>query len=198
MQTEPSSQTQSLSSNLHVALLHDQMVDKSGKLVTTSVTLIDVHDIARSCKTYGVANFFVAHPSQTMRALVRSVKEHWDGDFGSTYNPNRQDALGILSIVIDIDEALLQVERRTGKIPTLVATSARDGKGRLSYHEFRSVLEHSSDEQYLLLFGTGWGMSDDLLSRAQIILRPIYGPGTYNHLSVRAACAISLDRLRGR
>jgi hypothetical protein len=197
MQSIVSTQDQALNSNLHVALLHDQMVDKTGKLVTTSVTLIDVHDIARSCKTYGVANFFVAHPSQTMRALVRTVKEHWDGEFGSTYNPNRQDALGILSIVTDLDEAILQVERRTGKIPRLVATSARDGAGRLPYHEFRSVLE-SSDDQYLLLFGTGWGMSDILLSRTQIILRPIYGPGTYNHLSVRAACAISLDRLKGR
>jgi len=183
--------------NLSVALLHDKMVDKTGKLVTTSVTLIDVHDISRSCRTYDVAQFFVAHPSQTIRALVRTVKQHWDGDFGSTYNPNRQEALGVLSIVSDLDEAMVQVERRTGKIPKLVATSAHDGAGRPAYHEFREVLP-KTDEEYLLLFGTGWGMSDELLARADIILKPIYGPESYNHLSVRAACAISLDRLRGR
>ncbi len=182
--------------NLSVALLHDKMVDKTGRLVTTSVTLIDVHDISRSCRTYGAAQFFVVHPSQTIRALVRTVKDHWDGDFGSTYNPNRQDALGVLSIVTDLDEVIMQIERRTGKIPKLVATSARDGSRRVPYEEFRQTLAHSDDE-YLLMFGTGWGMSEELMQRADIILRPIYGPTQYNHLSVRAACAISLDRLQG-
>ena len=78
---------------LFVALLHDQMVDKTGRLVTTSVTLIDVHDIARSCRTFGAEALFVVHPAQTIRALVRTIKEHWDSDFASAYNPNRQDAL---------------------------------------------------------------------------------------------------------
>jgi hypothetical protein len=182
--------------NLSVALLHDKMVDKTGRLVTTSVTLIDVHDISRSCRTYGAAQLFVVHPSQTIRALVRTVKDHWDGDFGSNYNPNRQDALGVLSIVTDLDEVIMQVERRTGKIPKLVATSARDGESRVPYEEFRHTLAQS-DEEYLLMFGTGWGMSEELMARADIVLRPIYGPTQYNHLSVRAACAISLDRIRG-
>jgi hypothetical protein len=33
---------------------------------------------------------------------------------------------------------------------------------------------------------------------ADYTLKPIYGPVDYNHLSVRAACAIILDRLRGK
>jgi hypothetical protein len=188
--------TQQNRRNLNVALLHDQMVDKTGRLVTTSVTLIDVHDISRSCRTYGASQFFVVHPSQTIRALVRTVKDHWDGDFGSSYNPNRQDALGVLCIVTDLDEAIMQIERRTGKIPKLVATSARDGANRIAYEEFRHTLAES-DEEYLLMFGTGWGMSSELMARADIVLKPIYGPTEYNHLSVRAACAISLDRLQG-
>lgn len=188
--------TQQNRRNLNVALLHDKMVDKTGRLVTTSVTLIDVHDISRSCRTYGAAQFFVVHPSQTIRALVRTVKDHWDGDFGSSYNPNRQDALGVLCIVTDLDEVIMQIERRTGKIPQLVATSARDGENRIPYEEFRRTLAQS-DEEYLLMFGTGWGMSGELMARADIVLKPIYGPTEYNHLSVRAACAISLDRLQG-
>jgi hypothetical protein len=181
---------------LYVALLHDKMVDKTGKLVTTSVTLIDVHDISRSCRTYGVQGLFVAHPSQTMRALVRTVKQHWDTGFGATYNPNRQDALGVLSIASDLDEAVMQIERRTGKLPKIIATSARDGNDRISYQEMRLKLEQNQ-ESYLLTFGTGWGMSDELMERADYILKPINGPTPYNHLSVRAACAIILDRLRG-
>lgn len=183
--------------SLNVALLHDGMVDKTGKTVTTSVTLIDVHDISRSCKTYGVDSLFVVHSSQTMRSLVRTVKQHWDGDFGSQYNPNRQDALGVLSIASDLDEVLMQVERRTGKLPKIIATSARDGEDRISYGDMRRKIEQSEDS-YLVIFGTGWGMGPALMSRADHILKPIYGPTPYNHLSVRAACAIILDRLQGR
>lgn len=182
--------------SLNLALLHDGMVDKTGRTVTTSVTLIDVHDISRSCRTYGVESFSVAHPSQTMRALVRTVKQHWDGGFGATYNPNRQDALGVLQIVSDLDEALAQVEKRTGRIPKIIATSARDGDDRISYNEMRKTME-TSDDSYLLIFGTGWGMGPDLMARANFTLKPIVGPTPYNHLSVRAACAIILDRLRG-
>lgn len=182
--------------SLNVALLHDDMVDKTGRTVTTSVTLIDVHDISRSCRTFGVESFFVSHSSQTMRALVRTIKEHWDGDFGSTYNPNRQDALGVLSVVSSLDEALIHIEQRTGRLPKIIATSARDGSDRVSYEEMRKTLE-SSNDSYLLTFGTGWGMGPELMSRADIVLKPINGPTPYNHLSVRAACAIILDWLRG-
>lgn len=182
--------------NLYVALLHDKMVDKTGKMVTTSVTLIDVHDIARSSRTFGAGSLFVVHPSQTIRALVRAVKEHWDSGFGSTYNPNRQDALGVLSIVSDLDEAILQIERKTGHLPKLIATSAKDGKDRVSYSTMRSEISQT-DAPFLLMFGTGWGMSDELMERANYVLKPIDGPTGYNHLSVRAACAIILDRLAG-
>lgn len=183
-------------STLHVALLHDGMVDKTGKTVTTSVTLIDVHDISRSCRSYGVDSFFVTHSSQSMRALVRTVKKHWDGDFGSTYNPNRQDALGVLSIAQDLDEVLLQIERTTGRLPKIIATSARDGDDRISYADMRNTIS-TTTESYLLIFGTGWGMGPALMGLADYTLKPIYGPSNYNHLSVRAACAIILDRLRG-
>jgi len=188
--------TQQKQFSLNVALLHDGMVDKTGKTVTTSVTLIDVHDISRSCRTYGIDSLFVVHSSQTMRALVRTVKSHWDGEFGSRYNPNRQDALGVLSIASDLDEALLQVERRTGRLPKIIATSARDGDDRVSYGEMRTLMEESQ-ESFLVVFGTGWGMGPELMSRADYVLKPIYGPTPYNHLSVRAACAIILDRLQG-
>ena len=186
----------STASRFFVALLHDKMVDKTGRLVTTSVTLIDTHDISRSCRTYGAESLFVVHPAQTVRALVRTIKEHWDTGFGSTYNPNRQDALGRLSIVSELDEAILQVEQRTGMLPKLIATSARDGDDRVSYEAMKETMD-KAEQPFLLMFGTGWGMSDELMSRADYVLKPINGPTDYNHLSVRAACAIILDRLFG-
>jgi hypothetical protein len=48
------------------------------------------------------------------------------------------------------------------------------------------------------MFGTGWGMIDELIERADYYLDPIEGPVEYNHLSVRSACAIILDRLTGK
>jgi hypothetical protein len=50
----------------------------------------------------------------------------------------------------------------------------------------------------LLLFGTGWGLTEDVIARAHHRLPPIMGPGTYNHLSVRSAAAVILDRVCGR
>ena len=50
---------------------------------------------------------------------------------------------------------------------------------------------------YLLMFGTGWGMSEELLERSDYFLEPVSGPTDYNHLSVRSACAVILDRLLG-
>jgi hypothetical protein len=49
----------------------------------------------------------------------------------------------------------------------------------------------------VLVFGTGWGLTEEVLGRADDLLEPILGTGAYNHLSVRSAAAIILDRLRG-
>jgi hypothetical protein len=46
--------------------------------------------------------------------------------------------------------------------------------------------------------GTGWGLTEECFSAADFILEPIAGNGSYNHLSVRSAAAIMLDRLLGR
>ena len=53
------------------------------------------------------------------------------------------------------------------------------------------------DKPYLLLFGTGWGLTDEVMAMSDYILEPIRANSKYNHLSVRAAVAIILDRLFG-
>ena len=183
--------------NLNVVLLHDRMVDKTGKLVTTSLTLIDVHDISRSSKTYGVKKFFVAHPSAAIRKLARVMREHWQTGFGANYNPNRKEALEDVFLVSDLDEVISEIELSSGKFPRLIATSARPGGERLSFQALKDSLANSDDE-YLIMLGTGWGMSDELLARAEFFLEPILSHTEYNHLSVRSACAIMLDRLLGK
>lgn len=182
--------------DLSVILLHDEMVDKQKKLVTASLTLIDIHDIARSATTYCTQGLYIAHPAPLMRKLARTLKEHWEEGFGSTYNPNRKEAIGNVHIVSDLDEAITAIDKRSGKLPKLIATSARDGGKRISFDQGKELL--AGGDPYLLLLGTGWGMSEPLLKRADYFLQPVKGPGDYNHLSVRSACAIMLDRLVGR
>lgn len=180
--------------DLSVALLHDQMHDKQKALVTTSVTLIDIHDIARSSRTYGAKQVFISHPSPSMRKLARILKSHWVDGFGATYNPTRKDALENVNLVSDLDEAIQKIDLRTGRLPKLIATSARGGGKRVNFAEMRGLL-HGNTQPYLLMLGTGWGMCDALLERADYFLEPIDGPTDFNHLSVRSACAIMLDRL---
>ncbi|MCB0360308.1 MAG: hypothetical protein KDD44_11755, partial [Bdellovibrionales bacterium] len=136
-------------------------------------------------------------PTRALRSLARELSQHWLEGFGATYNPNRGEALGIVSIVSDIEDVLLDVEQRTKTRAKLVVTSAQPGKDSISYQSFRARL-HTSTDSHVLLFGTGWGLADEIMDRAELRLEPVYGPGEYNHLSVRGAAAIIFDRLRGQ
>ncbi len=182
--------------DISIALLHEGMIDKTGLDVTTSLTLNDIQDLARSSKTYGVKNLFIAHPSPHLRKLAHRLQTHWLEGFGSTYNLDRKDAINIVQVVSSLDEAIMNIDIRTGKRPKIIATSAHDGEDRSSYDQIKKEIM-AQNNPLLLLLGTGWGMSKELISRADHILKPINGPTEYNHLSVRSACAITLDRLLG-
>jgi len=182
---------------LAVALLHSPVVDKQGDIITSSITNIDLHDIARSACTYGVDSFYVAHPVKTMRRLVNRICTHWEQGFGAEYNPNRKQALRKISLVADLDDIILDIENKYGCLPRIIATSARKQGSNVSFAELSAILR-TQEEPHLLLLGTGWGLAEEIISRAQYMLEPISGPTDYNHLSVRAALAIMLDRLLGR
>jgi hypothetical protein len=184
-----------LSYDLSIALLHEGMVSRDGSIVTTSLTMIDVHDIARSAATYGVRTVYVVHPSPHLRSLARTLTTHWTTGYGSTYNPNRRQALGCVNVVASLDEMLLDLaDRSAGRAPRLLATSAKGGGDRMAFGEAFSLM-NKEENPFVLMLGTGHGMSEALLARAHYFLEPINGPTPYNHLSVRSACAIMLDRL---
>lgn len=182
--------------DLFLALLHHPVLDKNGQIVTTAVTNMDIHDIARSATTYAVRRFYVATPVRALRALSEKILEHWETGYGSTYNLTRKEALALVSIETDLDGVLLAVEHESGRRPLVVATSARAAPACIDYDALRQRLT-DDDDPYLLLLGTGWGLAPEVLARADLRLAPISGPSAYNHLSVRSAAAIILDRLRG-
>jgi hypothetical protein len=181
--------------NLSIALLHENMLDKNGTFVTTSITLLDIHDIARSVTTFGVSNYFVVHPSEEMRRIAKTIKSHWEFGFGATYNPNRKEALEHLYILSNFDDIIVHIEGKYNTQPVFVATSAKSGGEREPFNRFANTLRSNPDKHYVLLLGTGWGLSEMFLQKAQYFLEPINGFGDYNHLSVRSACAIMLDRI---
>ncbi|HAC80148.1 MAG TPA: hypothetical protein DCG06_07620 [Deltaproteobacteria bacterium] len=181
----------------YIALLHHPVVNRDGEVVTTSITNIDVHDIARSARTYDVDGFFIGHPVLGMRKLTERILWHWMEGHGATYNPTRGDALQFVRISSDLDQILAQVENETGALPTMIATSARPGIGTIGYPAMsREIAE--SETPFLLLLGTGYGLTSEILERCTRRLAPIDGASDYNHLSVRAAAAIMLDRLFGQ
>jgi hypothetical protein len=181
---------------LFVALIHYPVVDRNGRIVTSAITSLDLHDIARSSRTYGVAAFFVVHPVVDQREFAGRLLEHWETGHGRQFDSRRQEALGLIQLVTNLDEAIVAAERIAGARPLIVYTSARAGGG-LDYAQLRARLERSDGAPVMLLFGTGFGMAPALLERADLALAPVLGPGEYNHLSVRAAAGIILDRLRG-
>ena len=181
--------------DLFVALVHHPVYDKNRTVVTSAVTNIDVPDIARSCRTYGSAGFYVVTPVDALRGLVRRVMQHWEADEQRDYNPSRNEALALVRLEADLEGVGIDVERRYGCLPRLLATSARRHAAAVTFAEMREKLA-TDGPPWLMLLGTGSGLTDEVMERCEAVVEPIRGPGDYNHLSVRAAAAVLLDRLR--
>ncbi|HEY4121211.1 MAG TPA: RNA methyltransferase [Byssovorax sp.] len=181
---------------LAVALVHHPVLDREGQVVTTAVTNLDVHDFARSARTYGVTDVFVVHPIAAQRELVTRIRDHWTQGSGKKRIPDRADALELVRIVPSLDDAYAALGGRDHVEAWTTAASARGGP-LSSFAEARARL--AGEGTALLMFGTGWGLARELVAGAAVRLAPIRARADtgWNHLSVRAACAIALDRLAG-
>ena len=180
----------------YIALVHHPVVDKNGETIASAVTNLDLHDIARSCRTYGVKGYYVITPLQDQQVLVERILGHWLSGPGGTYNPKRRQALDLIRLKATFGEMLGDIQAAHECPPRTVVTTARPDMGNLSYQRLRAML--SGDKAPVVLaFGTAWGLSPAFMADADYILDPLVGSGTYNHLSVRSAVAIMLDRLLG-
>ena len=182
--------------DLYLALIHAPVYNKNMQIVATSITNLDIHDIARCAATFGLKRYYVVHPVETQRSLAQRIMAFWQEGFGAEYNPDRQQAFARVRLAVDLQEVREEIKQEQGHYPALVATDARKYSNTISYTAMRARLDQE-ESPVLLLFGTGWGLARELMESTDFILEPIYGPGEYNHLSVRSAVAIILDRLRG-
>jgi hypothetical protein len=172
-------------------------MNRNGEIVTSAITSLDVHDIARAARTYDVRTVFIVHPIPEQRTFAASVTDHWRFDFGRAHDSRRREALERVQIVTDLDEAIAAAEEIAGKRPLIVHTSAQT-VGGTSYAALREQMGMPDAPPLMLLLGTGFGMAPEVAARADIVLAPVLGPTDYNHLSVRSAAGIILDRLRGK
>ncbi|AAS95316.1 tRNA (guanosine(37)-N1)-methyltransferase TrmD [Nitratidesulfovibrio vulgaris] len=179
--------------NLYCALVHYPVVLKEKNSGATSLTNLDIHDIGRSSCTYGLGGFYVTTPLEDQRRLLDTLLRHWTLGPGSRSNPDRAEALGRIKGVDDVRAAIEDIARRTGQVPYVVGTSAK-GAGNATPASVRAMLE---ERPVLLVFGTGHGLAPEVLEGCDAILRPLRWMDGYNHLSVRAAAAIIMDRLLG-
>ncbi|MGD8863139.1 MAG: RNA methyltransferase [Myxococcales bacterium] len=189
-----------MTSPVYCALVHHPVRDRAGETVTTAVTTLDVHDIARSARTFGLRGYYVVTPIEAQHALTRRILEHWDSGAGRRRMPERHEALSICHPVATLQDAVADVTRREGQPPRLWTTAARSSELELlSFSRGREELA-ASRVPTLILFGTGHGLADSVLAESDALLEPIAGAGEggYNHLSVRSAAAIVFDRLLGR
>ena len=181
---------------IFVALVHFPVYNKARQLVTSSLTTLNLHDLARVTVTYGTCGLYIVTPLRRQQELANDVIAHWTEGYGSVYNPSRAEALRHLCVVDTLEEVERDIIKRCGIIPYYIATDARPFSGCVSYAELRKKL-WDPGAVFLLLLGTAWGLSEELIRHCKYILAPIYGPTPYNHLPVRVAAGVILDRLLG-
>ena len=181
---------------LYVALIHYPVVNKNGETIASALTNLDLHDISRAAKTYGLEAFLVVTPLEDQKDLVEKIISHWTTGIGAEYNPKRRSALELIRIYDSFPEALDRIAAVEGCYPITVATSARKYPSSISNEELRTML--TNGKPHVLILGTAWGLTEEFISRTDFVLEPIVGKTGYNHLSVRSAAAILFDRLMGK
>lgn len=181
---------------VYVALIHYPILKKDRTIVSTAVTNFDVHDISRSCKTYNIKKYFLVSNLPAQRKIVERVIDYWVNGHGGEFNPNRKQALEIFEIEHYLEDVIERIEEIEGEKPKIVFTSAKARKNVVTYEKLKDIIR-TCQAPILILFGTGWGMPEEIREISDYDLEPIKANSEFNHLSVRAAVAITLDRLIG-
>ena len=178
-------------SRLAVALVHHPVVNRRNEVVASAVTNLDLHDIARTCRTFGVGRFFVVTPIKEQQKIVGQIVEHWVHGYGSLHNPDRCSAFQLVETVDDLETAKERWSLEQSRPARIIITSAKSRQG-LNGQDCRALLE---EEPLLLVLGTGSGLAPEITGRNFGTFQSIPGVADYNHLPVRAAAAIILDRI---
>ncbi len=178
---------------MDIVLVHHPVVNKVGDIIGSAVTNLDIHDIARAGKTYGVDNYYIVTPYEDQQKLVTEILRHWKTGHGASRNPARKAALEHVELADNLETVVERITKKRNCIPLIISTSARIQEKTIGYNDVRVKI--NDNQAILLLFGTAHGLAPQAMKMANHCLPPV-GAGTgYNHLSVRSAVSIILDRL---
>lgn len=178
--------------NLYVVLIHFPVMNRKEMPIGSALTTIDMHDIARASKTFGVKGFYVVTPFADQADLAEQVIAHWTKGVGGELNPSRKEALELIRVAATFEEAVQRIQKKEKKAVVTVATSAKALEGAITTTTLKQKLASTA---HVLVFGTAWGLADELIDTCDVKLEPITGQKAYNHLSVRSAASIYLDRI---
>ncbi len=182
-----------LQARTHLALVHHPVLDRTGKVITSALTNFDIHDLARSAMTFGLAGYHIVTPITSQREKAAYIATLWMDD---AQGEHRAQALQLVRTADSIESVIAGLGN-----PIVVASSARADAFPTARRQ--SAAELVADlglegPPVLLLLGTGWGLAESLIPSVSRVLAPIDGDSDWNHLSVRSAGAVLLDRLFGR
>lgn len=184
--------------NLSFCLVHHPVQIERKKEGISSLTNLDIHDIARISASYGMGLLYVVTPLQDQRLLLQNLLRHWTLGRVAQNHPDRARALRYVRVVASIDEAIEQATLERGIRPYLAASSASWSHGNkgcapVTPGYIKNVL---GQKPVMLFLGTAQGLADSVIKRCDRQLRPLRFLD-YNHLSVRSAAAIIADRILG-
>ena len=182
---------------LFMALVHYPVYNRKKQVVATAITNLDIHDIARASKSYGVEGLFIVNPMERQHWLLERIVRHWKEGLGAKANPVRKEALSLVEPVRFLEDAVSRVEELCGSTPVVIATSAKTRANTIGYSALKEILAGEDETPHMILLGTGWGLTEEVIRQAGYVLKPILDGSAYNHLSVRSAASIMLDRLLG-
>ncbi len=186
-----------LSRGAYVLLACAPVRDRGGERGVAAVTPPDLHDLARTCRTYGVRRLLVATPVSAQREMARRIVEHGTAGSLGTVHPDRPEALRPVKTFPGIRQALGWVASKEKARPYVVGTAAKRRAGAEHWIRIKQELL-SRDAPLVLLFGMAWGLHEEAFAHCDAVLSPLLGGGgEYNHLSVRSAATAILDRLFG-
>ncbi len=182
----------------YVALMHNDVILKAfNKVGNTSITSIDIHDISRSSATYGIENVFLVSALKDQHAILEKFLDFWMSSEGKKYNTTRFEAIKKVVPAFDFDQVVEVIYNKEGKKPIIIATSAKIQSEVKSLDYYSQEVIWKQDRPVLFVFGTGQGLSSEFLQKCDYLFGPINGLIDYNHLSVRSAVSIVLDRWLG-
>lgn len=183
-----------MNKNVFIALLHHPVYNKDGDIITTTVTNYDLHDISRAARTYGINKYYVINHLKSQQSLVNRMRDYWTSGFGADYNNTRHEAFKVMKVTDTLKETIKDIKDTTETKPILVTTSAQKSKKTISFKKLKTEIVNTT-KPYLIIFGTGWGLTKEIIKKSDYLLEPITGNTDYNHLSVRSAASIIMDRL---